>query len=372
MKIILDTNVITKDYSLQGGRILKLRDASKQLGYEVLVPQIVIDEIFHQYREELENAYNKYLKDIRTLSRLGLKEMKMVSEENFVEDTIKRKQEQYLKQLHDLGVKTMPYPKTRHDFLVYKELSGKKPFTSSEKGYRDSLIWEAVKEQLMPGNDLTDETQVLFLSANTRDFAGKNKQLHPDLVKEVVDLGNTEKTIILVADFDKFFNETINQELKELENIANTLKNDRKYNRINLDRVLETILYDEYVYGDYLFKADENGRTLLPQMYENPSVQDVTLHNIKSVTVHQLTDGSAIVDCEVDAEAEIEFFLFRGDYALVEDNDVLTIIDREWNEHYYLASTGVTITAKVTLRVSRGFYKLLSSEVQTRDVAFVE
>ena len=150
------------------------------------------------------------------------------------------------------------------------------------------------------------------------------------------------------------------------------LKNDRKYNRINLDRVLETILYDEYVYGDYLFKADENGRTLLPQMYENPSVQDVTLHNIKSVTVHQLTDGSAIVDCEVDAEAEIEFFLFRGDYALVEDNDVLTIIDREWNEHYYLASTGVTITAKVTLRVSRGFYKLLSSEVQTRDVAFVE
>ena len=40
MKIILDTNVIIKDYSLQGGRVLKLSDAAKKLGYEVYIPSI--------------------------------------------------------------------------------------------------------------------------------------------------------------------------------------------------------------------------------------------------------------------------------------------------------------------------------------------
>lgn len=184
-------------------------------------------------------------------------------------------------------------------------------------------------------------------------------------------MGGTEKTIKLVSDLDEFFNETINRELKELEDIADALKNNRKYNRINLDKALETILYDEYVYGDFLFETDENGNTLFPRMYENPSVQDLTLQSINSVSVHQLADGSAIVDFEVDVEAEIEFCLFRGDYALAEDNAAFTIIDREWNEHYYLASTGATITAQVTLRVSQGFYKLLSSEVQTREITVV-
>ena len=39
MKIILDTNVITKDYSLQGGRILKLSDAAKSWDMRSLFPK---------------------------------------------------------------------------------------------------------------------------------------------------------------------------------------------------------------------------------------------------------------------------------------------------------------------------------------------
>lgn len=371
MKIILDTNVITKDYSLQGGRILKLGDASKKLGYEVLVPQIVVDEIFHQYREDLENAHTKYLKGVRILSKLGIKEIKIATEERFVEKTIEEKLDQYKKRLQMLGMKILPYPDTKHDFLVRKELMGKKPFASSEKGYRDSLIWETVKEQLIPVMDFPGEAQVLFLSANTRYFANKDRQLHPDLETELTDMGCDKETVILYTDLDKFFNEIINRELKELETIADTLKSKWKYNRINLGQVLEKMLYNEYVYGDILFETDENGNSLLPQMYENPSVQDLTLQSINSVNVHQLADGSAIVDCEVDAEAEIEFFLFRGDLASVEDSIAFTIIDREWNEHYCLASTGVTIVAQVMLRVSQGFYKVLSGEVQTREITVV-
>ena len=53
MKIILDTNVIHRDYTLTGSAVLKLSDAAQKLGYEVYIPEIVVDEIFRQYRTEL-------------------------------------------------------------------------------------------------------------------------------------------------------------------------------------------------------------------------------------------------------------------------------------------------------------------------------
>lgn len=86
MKIILDTNVIHKDYTLTGSAILKLSDAAQKLGYEVYIPEIVVDEIFRQYRTELESAYDKYTKGASLLSGLGLKEIKLEDARGQVND----------------------------------------------------------------------------------------------------------------------------------------------------------------------------------------------------------------------------------------------------------------------------------------------
>ena len=370
MKIILDTNVITKDYSLQGGRILKLSDAAKKLGYEVLIPEVVVDEIIHQYREELQEAHHKYLKGVRSLGRMGF-EVKTATGEVFLEKTIKEKEKNYLKRLEELGFKILPYPSTKHNEIVKKELCGKKPFANSQKGYRDSLIWETVLEQLIPVKDLLFDTQVLFLSSNTHDFAAKDNSLHPDLIEDFTNKGFMDCAVELVADIDKFFNETINGELEELETIAKTLRDKHKFNRISLDNEFKALLYDEYVLGDVLLQEDEDGGTLLPLMYENPSVQDVNLQNINSVTAHRLQDGTAIIDCEIDAVADFEFFLFNGDYALLDDNSQITILDREWNEHYSLAATQAQISAHATFRVSSGFCSIISKEIFTREVTVV-
>ena len=370
MKIILDTNVITKDYSLQGGRILKLSDAAKKLGYEVFIPEVVVDEIIHQYREELQEAHHKYLKGVRSLGRMGF-EVKTATEENFLEKAIEEKKKNYLGRLKVLGIKILPYPSTKHNDIVKKELNGKKPFVNSQKGYRDSLIWETVLEQLIPVKDLLFDTQVLFLSSNIHDFAAKDNSLHPDLIEDYTNKGFMECAVELVADIDKFFNENINGELEELESIAVSLKNNHKFNRVNLDNEFRTLLYDEYVVGDVLLKEDEDGGTIFPPMYENPSVERVDLKNLDSVSVHRLEDGTAIVDCEIEAEAEFEFFLFKGDYALLDENSPITILDKDWNEHYCLAATYADISAHATIRVSSGFYRVISKEIYTQDVTVV-
>ena len=369
MKIILDTNVIHRDYTLTGSAVLKLSDAAQKLGYEVYIPEIVVDEIFRQYRTELESAYDKYTKGASLLSGLGLKEIKLATGEDYLSKTLEEKKKRYEKRLKDLGIELLPYPKTKHEVLVTKELEGKKPFASSKKGYRDSLIWETVMEQLIPVKDLWGETQVLFLSANTLDFADAGKNLHPDLIKEFTEQGFTENAVELVCDFDKFFTETINAELEELEKTAQTLLLKRKFNRINLNEELNTLLYDEYVLKDVLASDMEKEGVRIPVEYENPTVQDIHLKDVKSVVVHKLTDGSAIIDCEMEAVADIEFYLFKGDYALFDDYNMPEILDWNWNEHYYLAAIQAKVKAKASLRASGGFYRIITKEVHTRELS---
>lgn len=370
MKIILDTNVLTKDYQLQGGWILKLGDASQKLGYEVLIPQVVVDEIFHQYRMEMEEAYSTYQRGVRMLNRFGTKSVKNATEDDFVAKTCLEKEIKYMERLKDLGIKILPYPKVAHSEVVRKELYGKKPFVSSQKGYRDSLIWETVKEQLMPVKDLLGETQILFLSANTRDFADKKKKLHPELQEEFTTEGYTDNAIELVSDLEKFFSETINTELEEFDNIAKTLLDKRKFNRLNLDEELSTLIYEEYVINEVLTVDKEAELPIIPREFENPEVQDVSLGDVTNVEVHKLSDGTAIVDCEISALVNLEGYIYRGDMALFDEENMPEIIDWEWNEHYYLAATQAKVKATASFRVSDGFYRVISKELYTKSVKF--
>lgn len=368
MKIILDTNVIYRDYTLDSGWVLKLSDAAQKLGYEVFVPQVVVDEILHQYYDELVKAYDKYSKGASLLSDLGLKVVKTTTGDDYVEKTFEEKCKLYVKRLKELGFNILPYPQTNHKLIVDKELHGRKPFSSSKKGYRDSLIWETVKEQLVPIKDLWGDTQVLFLSDNTQDFADKDKNLHPELIEEFTKDGFTDNTVELISDFDKFFSERINVELEELDKIALTLLEKRKFNRINLEDELQSLLYDEYVVKETLVKDMEKEHVRIPSECESPTVQDINFSKVQSVKVHKLTDGSAIIDCKIEAVADIEFYLYRGDYPLFDEDNMPEIIDWEWNEHYYLAAIRANLTASASLRISEGFYRVISKEVRTRSV----
>ena len=62
MKIIIDTHIVHRDYHLQGRHILTLTDISVRLGYEVLIPEVVIDEIDRQYCEKITGAVGEYNK----------------------------------------------------------------------------------------------------------------------------------------------------------------------------------------------------------------------------------------------------------------------------------------------------------------------
>lgn len=70
MKIIIDTNIINKDYKLHGKYIVTLSGAAAKLGYDVCVPEVVVDEIVSHYKDELLEAHDTYNKGVSKLKKL--------------------------------------------------------------------------------------------------------------------------------------------------------------------------------------------------------------------------------------------------------------------------------------------------------------
>lgn len=371
MKIVIDTNIIHQDYRLTGQRILKLFEASKRLGYELVIPEVVVDEIVNQYRRELESAHGTFVKGLSQLRKLADVKSKFQFEpENFINEQCIAFEAAYQQRLKELGITILSYPSVTHKLMVVKELKRIKPFREDSKGYRDALIWETVKENLIPSKRLFDECQVIFLSENTKDF-GDGAKLHPDLEKELEDIGFTWEVVELVSDVDAFFKNRIDTEFEELTEIQEKLQKEYKYNRVDLKGTIEDALYNEYVVNgafDSGFDLDGDDVSLFPREFENPDIQDVTVQDITVTSVRKLTDQTVLVQCNVSSSASGDAYLFKSDFYLFDEDNLPTVIDNDWNKHYMLVAVEVKVTSEVTLHVSPRLSKVNSVEVRTIEV----
>ena len=69
MKLVFDTNIIHEDFHLYGGRITKLCSAAEKLGYDLMIPDVVVDETVNQYRKKLLDNYSGYAGVMKLVAR---------------------------------------------------------------------------------------------------------------------------------------------------------------------------------------------------------------------------------------------------------------------------------------------------------------
>lgn len=371
MKIVLDTNIIYQDYKLNGQRILKLYEASKRLGYELAVPEVVVDEVVNQYRRDLESANSAFVKGITQLRKLtGLKGKFPFESPVFVDEQCRLFETDYHQRIKELGITIMPYPKVAHKMMVAKDLRRIKPFREDSKGYRDALIWETVKENLIPSKMLFDECQIILLSENTKDF-GEDGKLHADLEKELEGIGFTCEVVELMSNVDAFFKDRIDTEFEELSTIQEKLQKEYKYNRVDLKQTIEESLHNEYVVnGAFDSGYDPKGadNSIFPREFENPDIQDVSVNEITVSSVRKLTDQTVLVQCNVKSTASGDAYVYKADYYLFDEDNLPTVLDNDWNKHYMLVAVEVNVTSEVTLHVSPRLSKVNSVEVRTLEV----
>lgn len=117
-------------------------------------------------------------------------------------------------------VSEIPYPTIGHKEVVERLLDVLPPFKNKEKdkGYRDYLIWRGLVDK----NSSNQELTIYFISENTNDFAGEDKQsFHSDLLAECL----APEKLTLYVSVDKFIEEIVKPHLNKLSETLKTLQN---------------------------------------------------------------------------------------------------------------------------------------------------
>lgn len=181
MKVFLDTNVFYKNWFATNANSKLLFYYLNNLEYELLLSNIVIQEANNIRQREVNEVMSELAKTIKKGSQLSQKSLVLDIEnlgfQNYDLASV-------LKERVD-WVETIEYDNVPHSIIVQRAISSIKPFTSEEKGYRDTLIWLSFLDYLSSRNI---EGDVAFITNNKHDFfqiKDKSLSFNDDLLKDV-------------------------------------------------------------------------------------------------------------------------------------------------------------------------------------------
>ncbi|GGM11824.1 hypothetical protein GCM10011534_37430 [Pseudooceanicola nanhaiensis] len=180
--IFLDTNVfIDAQYFRPAGAQAFLRTC-KFAGFDIAVPEVVLDEVRGKYQQGLSAALVSLTKAERQVARFVTLESSEISFDEEI-DSFNAFVEELLE---DVGVDVLPYPDIATKDLVIGGYSNKKPYKENGEGHKDYLIWKSIVERVDPADG-----PHVFVTSNTSDFAHeKTKEtfvLHPELKSDLPD-----------------------------------------------------------------------------------------------------------------------------------------------------------------------------------------
>lgn len=350
--LVLDTNILHNDWNLTGTRITVLSETAARLNNKICVPMVVVDEINEQYTEELQIQSEQYNKSLKKLSNMRT----ALSYTKFDAKPMIESYKQWLiERFAQLGVVVLPYPNVSHGIIVNKELTKKKPFLSSQKGYRDALIWESVKELRIRKKSVPGI--VYFLSENTHDFAAKdNQKLHEDLVAELIGSEIALESMVYISKIQDFI-DNITNALKKLNNILMDIIANGGYRDIDFESVVKSHI-NETEYSSYLYEDIEHDViAFCPAEYEEPTIENIELKSIEYTDVRKLSENQCLVKCIAHVHLDIECFVFHSDIPLF-DGDYPAILDYDWNDSYAWAEDHAEFEVEYNIFVNSNFTEI--------------
>jgi hypothetical protein len=295
---------------------------------------------------------------------------KLTISQESINEQLQKFKEQYEIELHAKNIKILPYPEVGHKSIVAKELNNKKPFKDSSKGYRDALIWETVKSELVPVKDLFEECQIQLLTRNTKDFADGNG-LHQDLKDDLLTLGYGDNVVKLVTDCEEFFKDIIYPQFKELDRVKEALNTKGYYNRISVHNDIAQMFSVQFV-EHILDAVDENGLpTYLPLYCEGSYVELLEEPKVEIDSVIRLEDETVMIGCNVKISAEIGCSIEKSNLGDSYDDIHSHIMNYEQNKHYLEVLNHIELNVVANIRTTKAFSKVLTTEIISRSIDFV-
>lgn len=355
MKIIIDTCILYEDFRLTKTKMRELCEIAKMTGDTVLLPKVVIEETKNKYHEMLIAARNKISKDLSDVKRLTDSIHTTTFDSDYVENEFANYLLAFDAQMLKLGIKSIPVPDISHETLMMKAILKKKPFSESGNGYRDALIWESIKKfyiELESDSDLP----IVFITANPADFCEKGS-IHPDLQSELKELGLAIDKVIFINSIEDFINRFYRDKLEILDLKLKFIEGSTETDSLKIEIEKDVFKFLE-------FRSFDPEDLPLPQEYENPTVSGIyedyeyTFKEFK-----KLSDSEIIISLKIEVTCELDVFIFKSDYLVLDEDTAPTIWDSDWNNHYFACSTETKIELDISLTIDKDTYEIISNDI---------
>ena len=341
MNIVIDTSILRQDRGFINSDILLLKKLSNLDLTNIHIPWVVYKESTSQNLTDINSCIGKAIKELSNMNRKGISKVDFEKLNKIIVDLEKIKSNLvssvdnhwqefiiYSKaKLHEIGDKDGKNVMTSY-FL------GNTPFPhpKSRKDIPDSFIYEAIKS-------------ISKNYGNVHFICGDN-----NLRKSIAKIENCKAYESYQELYDSKDFAEIDKKYRELEHFADELilLKDRK-------NFMEVIAKD-YLYGD-LFAGNEqvivhenipsDGNEGALQGIENESITNIHIDKI------QYIDGVFYIPIKMEAVFYIEYFLFKSDYYLFMEERNISILDHDWNDHYYLVQEPFKVHLSFKLKIEQ-------------------
>jgi len=341
MVVILDANQLYSDWRLATVYVTALVRYLAATGSQLAMPRVVLEELVNQYGEQIARHIGDVRQGARKLDALTGRKLPIKGPLASLQapEEAGEYRKQLLARLDALGIRVTELPGIAHERLLAADLSRRKPFSPSGRGYRDALIWCSVLEAAVDG------TEVVFISDNSKDFpTDDDGRLGGDLEDWFTD-GDLDYGQVRIFRSLKAFLESKLEEVNPDE-IDRLLIVEGRHRRLDM-----ADLVSEWR------KRIETGVNSGLQEYHREAFEDPSLAyqleapEVEDISVRVVDNDTLLVEAQLNfGEVLIEHYVYRSD---AWDPDYQNLSMTEWNEWYYQAQTYMDLSAELSVTFDR-------------------
>ncbi|WP_280422807.1 PIN domain-containing protein [Nocardia carnea] len=372
--LVFDTNMVHTDRDLNSAYWQGLAEAVAAGEVEVVFPEVVVRETgrhIHQdekaARKNVQNAVRAVLESLEAsglatdwpaLSTLPtVKELRSTTPPD---DEGARKR--FRARLSDLGFKVAPIPEdVSHDLLVDWSLRSHPPFDSTDKGYRDALIWHTVLAVAE-----TDPQRCVVFVSNDNDCLTKGEATPKDEI-----LAQLTDRKLEAVEFTRSIDDALTaaQAARAAEAAAESLPVAEVWGlvypaaRDKLDGLVGASL--EGRDSDWALVMDSIA--LVPGL-ESPTVSGIYFPGQLFANSRTGYSGRVLIGTvrTFPIDVEYEALLHKSDfYALLSDDDIerITVLDPDWGDHVSQVGGAFCVEAEFSFSIDPVEKRVLAVEL---------
>lgn len=302
MRVIIDSNVLISDRWLSGPDFRTFLASRSEIGHELLVPQLALDEAVNDLGEQIASQEGEIAKASEKLRSLLNGDYSPPSRPR--RDTRVREYRGFLlDRLRKEGARFLGYPKVPHDKVVRRALERRRPFDQKgHDGYRDVLMWHCVLSELRGTGDVAFITSDQdFCAPVVKGTAPQARSLHQQLLQDIRDPKDAPRLFESLRDF-------VEREVKPREVLSgpDALARDGATRLFDARGALQ-----KYLLGALAKYLLDPGMLGLPPEVEHASV--VSVEDVVNVIPRQVRKfaNEWIVDVVADCEVRVETYAWQ-------------------------------------------------------------